>query len=71
MQRFPIEKDFTSRHNVRVGGLLDMNENKYRGQGLIEYALILVLISIVVIVALTALGPAISNALYQNIITGI
>jgi Flp pilus assembly pilin Flp len=43
----------------------------WHGQALIEYALILVLISIVVIVALTALGPAISNALYQNIINTI
>lgn len=32
-----------------------------KGQGLVEYALILVLIAIVVIVALTFLGPTISN----------
>jgi pilus assembly protein Flp/PilA len=31
------------------------------GQGLVEYALIIVLVAIVVIVALTALGPIISN----------
>jgi Flp pilus assembly pilin Flp len=48
-----------------------MNQTNFQGQSLIEYALLLVLISIVVIVALTALGPAISNALYQNIINGI
>lgn len=34
---------------------------KERGQGLVEYALILVLVSIVVIVVLALLGPAIGN----------
>ncbi|MCX6054988.1 MAG: Flp family type IVb pilin [Chloroflexi bacterium] len=34
---------------------------KEKGQGLIEYALILVLIAVVVIVVLTALGPKIGN----------
>jgi pilus assembly protein Flp/PilA len=32
------------------------------GQGLVEYALILVLVVLVVIVALTAFGPTIGNA---------
>jgi len=32
-----------------------------RGQGLVEYALILVLVAIVVIVALMVLGPIIGN----------
>jgi len=32
-----------------------------KGQGLVEYALILVLIAVVVIVILALLGPAISN----------
>ena len=31
------------------------------GQGLVEYALIIVLVAIVVIVALTVLGPIIGN----------
>ena len=34
---------------------------KEKGQGLVEYALIIVLVSIVVIAALTLLGPRISN----------
>lgn len=34
---------------------------KEKGQGLVEYALILVLVAIVVIVALTALGPIIGD----------
>jgi len=32
-----------------------------KGQGLVEYALILVLVSIVVVAALLILGPAIGN----------
>ncbi len=32
-----------------------------RGQGLVEYALILVLVAIVIIVILAILGPAIGN----------
>ena len=34
---------------------------KEKGQGLVEYALILVLVAIVVIVVLTLLGPIIGN----------
>ncbi len=35
---------------------------KERGQGLVEYALILVLVAIVVIAALMILGPIIGNS---------
>jgi pilus assembly protein Flp/PilA len=34
---------------------------KEKGQGLVEYALILVLVAVVVIAALTLLGPLVSN----------
>jgi pilus assembly protein Flp/PilA len=37
------------------------------GQGLIEYALILVLVAVVVIVILSLLGPAIGN-IFSNIV---
>jgi pilus assembly protein Flp/PilA len=37
-----------------------------RGQGLLEYALIIVLVAIVVIVVLTLLGPIIGN-MFTNI----
>ena len=42
--------------------------SKEKGQGLIEYAMILALISIVVIGALSLLGPRISNVF--NAISG-
>jgi pilus assembly protein Flp/PilA len=38
---------------------------KEKGQGLVEYALILVLVAIVVIVILAILGPAIGNVFSQ------
>ena len=38
---------------------------KEKGQGLVEYALILVLVAIVVIVILAMLGPAIGNVFSQ------
>jgi len=40
------------------------------GQGLVEYALILVLVAIVVIVILTILGPSIGN-IFSNIVTAL
>jgi pilus assembly protein Flp/PilA len=42
---------------------------KESGQGLMEYALILVLIAVVVIVVLALLGPIIGN-LFSNVIEG-
>jgi pilus assembly protein Flp/PilA len=41
-----------------------------QGQGLVEYALILVLVAIVVIVILALLGPAIGN-IFSNIVRNI
>lgn len=38
-----------------------LSARKEKGQGLVEYALIIVLVSIVVIAALTVLGPQIKN----------
>jgi len=40
------------------------------GQGLVEYALILVLIAIIVIAVLTLLGPAIGD-IFSSIMTGL
>jgi len=43
---------------------------KEKGQGLVEYALILVLVAVVVIVILSLLGPAIGN-IFSNIVGNI
>ncbi len=43
---------------------------KEKGQGLVEYALILVLVAIVVIAILSILGPAIGNV-FSNIVNSI
>ncbi len=43
---------------------------KEKGQGLVEYALILVLVAVVVIAILALLGPAISNV-FANIMAHI
>ncbi len=40
------------------------------GQGLVEYALILVLVSIVVLVILILLGPAIGN-IFSNVVVNL
>ena len=40
---------------------------KEKGQGLVEYALILVLVAVIVIAVLTILGPTIGNV-FTNII---
>ena len=43
---------------------------RQQGQGLVEYALILVLVAIVVIVILAILGPAIGN-IFSNIVVAL
>ena len=51
-------------NNPRKGnggdGMVMIHE-KVKGQGLVEYALILVLVAVVVIFVLTVLGPTIGN----------
>jgi pilus assembly protein Flp/PilA len=42
----------------------------YRAQGLVEYALILMLVALIVIVMLTLFGPAIGN-MYSDVISQI
>ena len=41
-----------------------------KGQGLVEYALILVLVAVVVIAILALLGPAIAN-IFSNIVSNL
>ncbi len=50
------------------GGIIMLYRPKEDGQGLVEYALILVLVAMVVILVLALLGPTIGNT-FSNIIT--
>ena len=51
---------------VGVFNMLDRVFSRQRGQGLVEYALIIALVAIVVIGTLILLGPQISS-IFQNI----
>jgi pilus assembly protein Flp/PilA len=55
-------------HRKEVSAVLF--QPKQAGQGLVEYALILVLVAVVVIVILALLGPAIGNV-FSNIVNNI
>ena len=61
---------FTYKELKKGGDIIMLFAPKEKGQGLVEYALILVLVSIVVIVILVILGPAISNV-FSNIIANL
>lgn len=45
-------------------------EERTQGQGLVEYALILMLVAIIVIVILALLGPAVGN-MFSNVVSKI
>jgi pilus assembly protein Flp/PilA len=52
------------------GGLITFYLPQEEGQGLVEYALILVLVALVVIIILAVLGPTIGNT-FSNIVRSI
>jgi len=52
------------------GVIIMLYQPREEGQGLVEYALILVLVAVVVIVILAILGPAIGN-IFSNIVTNL
>ena len=54
----------------RIRALVEEIRTREEGQGMVEYALILVLISIVVIVILTTLGHTVNNV-FSNISKGL
>jgi pilus assembly protein Flp/PilA len=53
-----------------LGVLESDDRDDVRGQGMVEYALILLFIAVVVILVLTVLGKQVSN-LYSNVSSGI
>lgn len=57
--------------NFKIGAIC-MNDKfiYYKGQGLVEYALILVLVAIVVIVILALLGGEIGN-IFSNLVSNL
>ena len=59
------------RHGSKMKGGEDLRWLAHdEGQGLVEYALILVFVAIVVLVILVLLGPAIGNV-FSNIVANI
>lgn len=42
-------------------------DERERGQGLVEYALLLIFVAVVMVLILTVLGPGISN-IYSNLV---
>ena len=58
----PVQEKFMNGKEVKTM----LFAPKEKGQGLVEYALIIVLVAIVVIAALTLLGPVIGNV-FSNI----
>ncbi len=54
----------------RIRELGERLRTREEGQGMVEYALILVLISIVVIVILTTLGKTVNNV-FSNVSNGL
>jgi pilus assembly protein Flp/PilA len=47
-----------------------MNSYSPRGQGLVEYALLIILVGVVIMVVLNLFGPAVGN-MFSNIIMNI
>lgn len=55
---------------LRLRELMLSARNEERGQGMVEYALILVLIAVVVIVILTVVGNKVNNV-FSNVSNGL
>lgn len=47
-----------------------MSDDSPRGQGLVEYALLIILVGVVIMVVLTLFGPAVGN-LFSNIMMNL
>ena len=57
-------------YHLGRGEIIMLYLPREEGQGLVEYALILVLVAVVVIVILALLGPAIGN-IFSNIVSSL
>jgi pilus assembly protein Flp/PilA len=67
-----VRRVWDDAHTRAIILLFDKEASMFRtqkkGQGLVEYALILVLVAIVIIIILSVLGPAIGNVFSQIIV---
>jgi pilus assembly protein Flp/PilA len=52
------------------GGIIMLFRPREEGQGLLEYALIIMLVALVVIILVTVLGPTVGN-MYSNVMSVI
>jgi pilus assembly protein Flp/PilA len=59
-----------SEQGKEVDGLASLLNRRQSGQGMVEYALILVLVSIVVIVILLTMGNQINNV-FSNVVAAL
>ena len=53
---------------VLVLGSFHQEQSQENGQGLVEYALVIIFVAVVLILLLTLLGPGVQN-MYSNILT--
>jgi pilus assembly protein Flp/PilA len=54
-----------------MANLSERVRRSQRGQGLVEYAMILVLVAVVVILVLSLIGPTINNQFYCKVANAI
>ncbi len=70
VMNFDTLSRFTSTMLARIRRHLSHRDDDEEGQGMTEYALILVLIAVVVIVVLTVVGQQVNNV-FSNISSGL
>lgn len=70
LPRFTFSSTSSQRHGEKGGSKVTWGSRSQGGQGMVEYALILVLVSIVVIVILLTMGQQIANV-FSNVVAAL
>jgi pilus assembly protein Flp/PilA len=70
VRRSPMEYLFLRSREFALNEIARLKQRPENGQGMVEYALILVLIAVVVIVILTTVGKRVNN-IFSNISNGL
>ena len=52
------------------GGIMEFSNRRQSGQGLLEYALIMMLVALVVILLIMIIGPAVGN-IFSNVVSNL